>query len=102
MVIVLTLTKKANKDISGDWVNSKILEIAFTFVHGDVFDQAVIDMGLVDDFGVSPRDEDKIIRNQYDGCVISFDECMFSFIVHCFPFNEFEIGILNHLLITLL
>lgn len=33
MVIVLTLTKKANKDILGDWVNSKILEIAFTFVH---------------------------------------------------------------------
>lgn len=68
----------------------------------DVFDQAVTDMGLVDDLGVFLLDEDKRIRNQYDGCVISFDECMFCFIVYFFPFNEFEISILNHLNTSLL
>lgn len=45
MVIVSNLTNNASKGISRDWVDPKMLEIVFNFVHGYVFDQAMTHVG---------------------------------------------------------
>lgn len=36
----------------------------------------------------------------YTKCFISLDDCLFSLTYFALPFNDFEIGILNYLLIT--
>lgn len=78
MVIVLNSTKKDVKGISGNWVNSEILETISLFVYEYSFDKVVNDMGPTADWGVFPLDKDKRICNQYNGCTISLHELMFS------------------------
>lgn len=56
--------------------------------------------GRSDDFWVFPLYKDQRIHRQYCGSVIPFQECMFFLTGYCLPFNEFEVGVLNHLLIT--
>lgn len=67
-------TKKAGKDISGDWVDPKILGINFAFVRKNTFGRSFRDVGSVTDWGVFPLSENERICSQYDGCVVPFQE----------------------------
>lgn len=56
MVIVLTSTKKAGKDILGDLVDLDIMWIVSTFLRKDVFAQYLINMGPTYEWGLFPPD----------------------------------------------
>lgn len=61
---------------------------------------AFIKMDSSSNWGVLPPEGDRKICIKYDGCVILLHEYMFSFIGFRLPFNDFEVGILNHSIIS--
>lgn len=79
----------------------EILEVTSVFSRGDAFAQADTNVDPPEYWGCifTPNKEQRIY-GQYGGCAIPFHECMFSLIGHHIPFNEFEMGVLNHLLIA--
>lgn len=77
-----------------------ILRTTLTFDRKCVFDQALMDMGPMIDWEVFPLDEDKRMCSRYGGCAILFHECLLCIIWYRLPFNEFEVGVLNHSLIA--
>lgn len=40
---------------------------------------------------------DTILCEKHEACVIPFHECLFSYIGLQLPFNDFEVGVLNHM-----
>lgn len=44
--------------------------------------------------------KDKRTCSEYDVCVIPFYDCLFYILRFHLSFNDFEVGVLNHLLIT--
>lgn len=96
-----TSTKKAIKDIQGDWVDLDILGTISTFVREHVLDQTFTNVGPTVDKKVFPPDGHKRIFFQYNVCVIPFHEFLFSFLGYQLSFNEFEVNVLNQLLIAL-
>lgn len=49
MDIASTSTRKASKDILGDWADRDILRTIYAFVRDGILDQALIDEGLSSD-----------------------------------------------------
>lgn len=85
MTTILISTKKDGNDISRNSENPETVGITFTFVCGRVF---------------SFPCENETIYNPYSGCDIPFQESLFSIIGYQLPFNDFEVCVLNPLLIT--
>lgn len=50
--------------------------------------------------GVLTPDKDKRICSEYDRCVTPFCDCLFSILDFHLSFNDFEISVLNHLMIA--
>lgn len=50
--------------------------------------------------GVFVHEEENRVCSKYDMCVIPLHECMFSLIGLCLSFNNFEVRVLNLLLIS--
>lgn len=100
MVIVSISNKKAGKDILGDCLDTNILMIVSSFIRKDVFDKALTDVGPIIYWGEFLPNEDNWICNWYDGCNILFHEFLFSLIGYHIPFNESEVNILKHFLIS--
>lgn len=83
---VLTLTKKVEKYISGDWMDPDIPGnvFVFVFVREHVFYQTSTSLDPLTYWIIIPLDGDKRVYSQYD-------ECLFFLIGHRLPFNEFEV-----------
>lgn len=60
----------------------------------------MIDVGSSKDWGVLPPYEDQKVCGEYGECDNLFHECMFFVIGYRLPLNEFEIKLINHLLIS--
>lgn len=66
----------------------------------NIFRLGLIDMGRLCESGLFPPNGDKRICNKYDRFHIPFHEWLFSVIGLCLPFNDFEVGDMNHLMIS--
>lgn len=74
--------------------------IVSIFAREDSLDGAFLDVYTSMDLGVLTLDEDKRIRSKYDKCAIPFYKYIFSIFNIRFPFNYFEIDVLNHQMLT--
>lgn len=70
-------TRRVSRDISEVWISSYISGVVSIFSHSYAFVQVMTDVGLPEDLGVLSSDEDQRV---------------------C----EFEISVINHVLISLL
>lgn len=52
------------------------------------------------DWGGLTLDKDKMISSEYGGCVVPFYQCNLSILDLRLPFNNFEMEVLNHLMIS--
>lgn len=95
MEIPPTMLRKAKRDNSSVWVDHETFDAAS---EGGL-DRAFIEVGPPSDWGMLIPEEDKRVCSNYDGCAIPCQECLFFLIGICLPFNKFEVGVLNHLLI---
>lgn len=41
-----------------------------------------------------------MVCSEYEGCFIPFHKCLLSLIVFCLPFNDFEMSVMNNLMIA--
>lgn len=80
-------------------MNQETLDIIYAFISEDYLDQDFIEVGSSTYQGVIPPEGNDIIYNTYDGCIVHLHECLFSLICVYLPFNDFEMGVLNHLVI---
>lgn len=101
MEIESTLTRKMSRDILGDWVDREISRIISSFIHKGVLDKASIDVGPSSDWGMFLLDGDKRICSQYNACDIPFHEGLFSLTSFYLSFNEYDISVMNNLMIPL-
>lgn len=100
MEIVPNLTRKAKKDISSYLVDRETLETDSSFPCEGGLDYALIDVGPSSHYRVFPPNGDKRICSDYDICIIPFHEYLFSLMGFCLPFTNFNISVMNHLMIS--
>lgn len=76
-----------------------MLDVVSVLAGKGILDQAFIEVGPPSDLGVFSFEGEKNACSKYEGCVIPFHECLFSLIGFLLPFIDFEVGILNRLVI---
>lgn len=100
MEFAANMLRKAEIDISANWIIKKTLDTIYAFAHDGGLDHALIDAGLSSDWGLFPPNGNKRICSEYDRCVNLFHECSFSPMGFYLPFIDFEISFMNHLMIS--
>lgn len=88
------------KDNSVQWVNQETLDNVTTFTDKGGMDHAFSVLGPSSSYGVLPRERNRKVCNKYGGCFIPLQDCIFSLIGLCHPFNDFEVGVINHLTVA--
>lgn len=83
-------------DNSSIWIDWEVLGTAFVFAVYTLPSWTWEFLKIMGDF----PEENKRIWNEYDRCVIPLLKCLLCLIYFCLPFNDFEINVLNHLLIV--
>lgn len=65
MIVFYVSTRRASRDIFGVWVSLDILGDVYVLSHSDAFDQAMIDIGPLEDLGVLSPYKDQRVCSQY-------------------------------------
>lgn len=82
------------------WVDQETLETTSTFFFEGGLNRASTEVRPSSIIEVLVPEKEKRVCSKYDMCAIPLHECLFSFIGFCPPFDNFEVGVLNQLLIT--